>query len=400
MKALPVIIGAGALVVIVRLSLRRRGRGQSSPIGQLAARFRGRGLLGDIGLVAGREVRERLRGRVFRVVTVVLFGVVAAAVVIPTIHTGTTTSQRVGVVASSLSLRAELQAQAKSVGLSVQLVNEPDLAQARTALGAGQLDMVVDDPGAILVSEPISDTDTSAVARYVRTVSETLGVQHAFAQAGLTPGQVAIVATAKPLPVESIHPGKKTRDTSEATALIGVILIFIVLTQYLTWTLMGVMEEKASRVVEVLLATVRPIQLLAGKVIGIGVVAMAQAVALVAFALILAKAVGSSLGQGAAPIVLASHACLAGPRLRVLQLDVRRGRLACRASGPSAESGASTERASDLRLHRLAHRSQLRQCLASGEGAGLSAPHRPVCHAHLGRVRGGDLVAVPALGDG
>ncbi len=306
MKALPVIIAAGALVILVRLGLRRRGRGRSSPIGLLAGLFRGRRLLGVTGLVAGREVRERLRGRVFRVVTVILFVVVAAAVVIPIIHTGTTKSQKVGVVASSRSLRAELQDLAKSVGLSVQLVNEPDLAQARAALSAGQLDMVVDDTGEILVSEPISDSDTSAAARYVRTVAATLGAQNAFAQAGLTPGQAVIVAGAKPLPVESIHPGKKARTTSEATALIGVILVFIVLTQYLTWTLMGVMEEKASRVVEVLLAAVRPIQLLAGKVIGIGVVALAQAVALVAFALILAKAVGSSLGQGAAPLVLAA----------------------------------------------------------------------------------------------
>ena len=69
---------------------------------------------------------------------------------------------------------------------------------------------------------------------------------------------------------------------------------------------MGVMEEKASRVVEVLLATVRPTQLLAGKVIGIGAVALAQAVALVAFALVLAKAVGSSLVHGAAPLVVAA----------------------------------------------------------------------------------------------
>jgi len=108
------------------------------------------------------------------------------------------------------------------------------------------------------------------------------------------------------LPVESIQPGKKPRTTAEATALLGVILIFVVLTQYLTWTLMGVMEEKASRVVEVLLATVRPIQLLAGKVLGIGAVALAQAVALVVFALALAEAVGSGLVHGAAPMVVAA----------------------------------------------------------------------------------------------
>src|ERR1019366_8587059 len=116
----------------------------------------------------------------------------------------------------------------------------------------------------------------------------------------------AAVSGAKPLPVESVNPGKQARTTEEATALIGVILTFIVLTQYLTWTLMGVMEEKASRVVEVLLATVRPGPLLAGKVAGIGAVALVQAVALVAFALVLAKVVGSTLVHGAAPIVVAA----------------------------------------------------------------------------------------------
>jgi ABC-2 type transport system permease protein len=88
--------------------------------------------------------------------------------------------------------------------------------------------------------------------------------------------------------------------------LIGIVLTFIILTQYLTWTLMGVMEEKASRVVEVLLATVRPGQLLAGKVAGIGALALLQAVSLVAFALVLAKVVGSNLGHGAAPLVVAA----------------------------------------------------------------------------------------------
>ena len=304
MKALPIIIAVVVAVALIRLSLRRRG---SSPrTGAAGARFRGLGLLGDTGLVAGREIRERLRGRVFRIVSVILFGVVAAAVVIPTLRSGTTARQRVGVVAGSASLEAGLHDLAKSVGLPVELVSEPGLPQARAALSAGHLDMVVDGTGKILVTDPISASDTSAGARYVRAVAVTLGAQQAFAQAGLTPQQAATVAGARPVPVESIHPGKNSRTTAEATALLGVILIFVVLTQYLTWTLMGVMEEKASRVVEVLLATVRPVQLLAGKVIGIGAVALTQAVALVAFALVLAKAVGSSLVHGTGPAVIAT----------------------------------------------------------------------------------------------
>jgi ABC-2 type transport system permease protein len=305
-KAWPFILAAVAVVLLVRLGLRRKGRGRASPLGGLARGLRDKRLLGDTGLVAGREIRERLRGRVFRVVTLILFAVVAAAVVIPTIHAGTTTRQKVGVVAGPPALDAELQKLATAVGLRIELVLEPDLSAARAALNGGDLNMVVDGGGRIFVQNPISDTDTSAGARYVRSVATALGAQQAFAQAGLTQEQAAAVAGAKPWPIESVHPGKKARTTEEATALIGIILIFIVLTQYLSWTLMGVMEEKASRVVEVLLATVRPVQLLAGKVAGIGAVALVQAVSLVAFALVLAKVVGSSLVHGAAPFVVAA----------------------------------------------------------------------------------------------
>ncbi|MGA2307087.1 MAG: ABC transporter permease [Acidimicrobiales bacterium] len=306
MKALPFILAAVAVVLLLRFGLRRRGRGRSSRLAGFTRGLRGRRLLGDTGLVAGREIRERLRGRVFRVVTLILFAVVAAAVVIPTIHTGTTTRQKVGVVAGSPALDAELKKLATAVGLRVELVREPDLSVARAALSADNLNMVVDGGGSILVENPISDTDTSAGAQYVRAVATTLGAQQAFARAGLTPEQAAAVAEAKPWPVESLHSGKGATTTEETTALLGIILIFIILNQYLTWTLMGVMEEKASRVVEVLLATVRPVQLLAGKVAGIGAIALLQAVSLVAFALVLAKVVGSSLVHGAAPLVVAA----------------------------------------------------------------------------------------------
>ncbi len=279
---------------------------RSSQLGELTRRLRDKRLLGDTGLVAEREIRERMRGRVFRVVTLILFAVVAAAVVIPTIHTSTTTRQKVGVVAGSPAVDEELHKLATTVGVPLELVREPDLRSARAALSAGYLDMVVDGSGAILVQNPISDTDTSAAARYVRAVATTLGAQQAFAQAGLTPQQAAAVREAKPWPVESVHRAKGITTTEEATALIGVILIFVILTQYLSWILMGVMEEKASRVIEVLLATVRPGQLLAGKLAGIGAVALLQAVSLVVFALVLAEVVGANLVHGAAPLVMAA----------------------------------------------------------------------------------------------
>jgi len=55
---------------------------------------------------------------------------------------------------------------------------------------------------------------------------------------------------------------------------------------------MGVVEEKASRVVEVLLATIKPLHLLWGKVLGIGAVGMVQ---LLAYGVV---GLGAGIGTG------------------------------------------------------------------------------------------------------
>src|ERR1700680_2868178 len=52
----------------------------------------------------------------------------------------------------------------------------------------------------------------------------------------------------------------------------------------------GVIEEKSNRIVEILLATVRPWQLMLGKIIGIGLVALAQVVLVAGGAPVLASA--------------------------------------------------------------------------------------------------------------
>ena len=82
----------------------------------------------------------------------------------------------------------------------------------------------------------------------------------------------------------------------DATALIfanaGIILMFIGIFSYGSWVLTGVVEEKQSRVVEVVLSTVRPRDLLMGKVLGIGLLALAQLVILVAVGLALSQILG------------------------------------------------------------------------------------------------------------
>lgn len=84
------------------------------------------------------------------------------------------------------------------------------------------------------------------------------------------------------------------------TGLAVVVLIYLLVFIYGQRITSSVVEEKASRIVEVLLASVRPSQLLTGKVIGMGATAFVQVAALLATFLIVAAATGSNLLDGAA----------------------------------------------------------------------------------------------------
>jgi ABC-2 type transport system permease protein len=62
---------------------------------------------------------------------------------------------------------------------------------------------------------------------------------------------------------------KRYGDTT-ALDLVGTLLLYIAIISFGYVVTSGVVEEKTSRVIEVVLSAIRPVHLLAGKVIGIG----------------------------------------------------------------------------------------------------------------------------------
>ena len=264
---------------------------------------------GDVGLVAGREIRERVRGRIFRVGTIIMLVGVGVAVVIPTIHSSSGPSpQRVGVVGDlSSDGRQVVEASAKANDDTITLVPESSTRQAKADLRAGRVDAVIVHSDEILLDQPINATTSPADSGLVNQVAQYLGVLRAYREAGLTASQVERINKYQPVPVSSLISGSKGTTGSKGTLIVGMVLLFFMLTQYCTWILIGVMQEKSSRVVEVLLAVVRPIQLLGGKVLGIGAVALGQAALIVGFALAVGAGVGSDLLHGAAPLALLSE---------------------------------------------------------------------------------------------
>jgi ABC-2 type transport system permease protein len=214
-----------------------------------------------IWLVARRELLERGRSRAFVVSVVLSVAIVLAGIFLPSLIGGGAGVQHLGIVGTPpAGLVGGLSSTARAVNLEVTIDTVPDLATAEGRLRAGSLD-------AALVVPP----DGSIPTYVVKTRSNAL-LQQVVASGFTTPPQLSL---------RELEPADPNRDTSFAFANVGVILLFISIFTFGTWVLTGVVEEKQSRVVEVVLSTIEPRDLLIGKVLGIGVLGLVQLVVMV-----------------------------------------------------------------------------------------------------------------------
>jgi ABC-2 type transport system permease protein len=94
---------------------------------------------------------------------------------------------------------------------------------------------------------------------------------------------VAAAISAAKVSVTPLIPPKSSNSQQLAIGIITSVLIYVALLLNGQGVAQGVVEEKTSRVVEILLATVRPWQLMIGKVAGLGTVGLLQ-VAVIALA--------------------------------------------------------------------------------------------------------------------
>jgi ABC-2 type transport system permease protein len=212
-----------------------------------------------ITLVAWREIHERLRSRVFVVSTVLLLVLVGGTSALNGALSKRTTYRVAAVSPVPRGLSSALQRSAKPFDAQVKLrVVGSDVA-ARKLLEAKQVDAVVLLPTDRLVFRANVDTKLVAVAdSAVRAVRNHL-----------PPRPELAVATLQ-------RPDKRPSDSATLVAYISSLLLLTTLALYGQWVLTGVVEEKSNRVVEMILSTVRPRHLMAGKVIGIGLLGLGQ----------------------------------------------------------------------------------------------------------------------------
>ena len=223
-----------------------------------------------IGLIARREVSTRVRQKSYVIGLLITLAIIGVAALLPKFIGGHQTSYDIGVSGTDApALRAALTGVAEQQHVRIHVHDASDAAQAERLVGTGSWDAAIIDDARIVAKS--ADSTAAGLAQSAHTAVVTVAQLRAQ---GLDPAKVATALTVKPLPLS--NPAGANSAARQAVAAITIVVLFGQLVTFITWVAMGVVEEKTSRVVELILSTVRPWQLLAGKLLGIGSIAVGQ----------------------------------------------------------------------------------------------------------------------------
>lgn len=253
-----------------------------------------------VRLVAVREAGDRLRNRAFVLGTLLVVAGVVAAIVLPALAgRDTGPSYHLGVVGAPVedsdvetfprfeTVVAEA-AEAQNVEIAVSSIDDEE--EAADLLRDGDVDAVLLDDELVTDGEPpalslVSIVDTARARTRLTTEIDRLD---------LSTEQVSRLTTpVEPVTVVDLGGGTAGAFAPEQAvmAFAGTVLLFLVIQINGSSLLTGAIEEKSSRVIEVLLGTLRPRHLLAGKLFALTGIALGQAALIVGAAYVANTAV-------------------------------------------------------------------------------------------------------------
>jgi ABC-2 type transport system permease protein len=240
-------------------------------------------------LVARREFIQRARDRSFFVSTAITIGIIVLVIVFPkALNFGADEYTVAYVGPDGPAIQAVAEDQAELSDLNLVAVDVADAEQAEQMVLAGDLNAYL-DADSVVVERELAPPLRAVLENAHSSVAGT----RALTDAGLDPEQVASALDTAELETVTLDPAADERITRGTIAFIGALVLYGQLLGYGFWVALGVVEEKSSRVVEVLLSAIPARALLAGKVLGIGVLGLAQLFAIAAVSVAAAALVGS-----------------------------------------------------------------------------------------------------------
>ncbi|MEG9434487.1 ABC transporter permease [Terriglobus sp. ADX1] len=241
----------------------------------------------NIFLIARREYLERVRTKGFMIATILIpllmGGGIAASILIAK-HTKS--SSHIVIVSQDLALATDVQNQLDDdTDHNMQLnVIAPPTANTRTTLLRELKAKDIDGylwitPATVQGQKPSIEykQGSSADLATRNTVRDALGkvfTRERLMQQGMSSSDVKTLMA--PIDMSSSNEQQDDTGANFAGAYVLFFLMYMVIMLYGMNVARSIIEEKTSRVFEVMLATVKPGEMMAGKVIGVGSVGLTQ----------------------------------------------------------------------------------------------------------------------------
>lgn len=249
-----------------------------------------------IRLVAAREWSQRIKQRSFLVTTAIMMVLTIALVLAPVTISAIFGDDEGGPSAAEVLVLnqadlqdavADLNTFADDGGLGDQVLFEegPIDAEAETLVQDGDADGVLTvtrgEGDALAFEYTNEDGLVDQSAALVYSAANELTLRDSLAQAGLDAGQVDQVQTVAQVTMMSAEGDTTSSDITEdnfryAIAYGSALIMYMVVLIYGMWVSQGVVEEKSSRIMEIMINAARPNELMFGKVIGIGLAGLTQ----------------------------------------------------------------------------------------------------------------------------
>ena len=221
-----------------------------------------------IWTIAKRELITRLRTKAFRISTAVLvLGVVAAGIGVSVFFNSEDEAEEVTIgLSSSVEALAPAFIANDQFDPTIEVTDDPD-----ELIGNGDIDVWFDGEALTWDQFPEPSLDL-----YVRTTVQQAEFARRAGELSLGPAELGALFSEVPIDEVFLEGDTDEQGIRIATAMASTLGMFFVLQIWGSLLTMGVVEEKSSRVVEVLLSHVSARTLLTGKILGLGLLALLQ----------------------------------------------------------------------------------------------------------------------------
>lgn len=176
-------------------------------------------------------------------------------------------------------------------------------------------------------AEMISDKQVTfdvknQITNRIENIIEGEKKQQVIAEVGVPDLEKKLAATKTNITVDTIklgEEGKAVKSSTEMAMAIGYaagFIIYMFVFMYGMMVMRGVMEEKQNRIVEVIISSVKPFQLLFGKVVGIGLVGLTQIAIWIVLAIGIATGVSTFAGAKAPQAAVQAQNIMGGAQMQ------------------------------------------------------------------------------------